>query len=60
MSLLESVEAASEFFLKTSPCMELCVMCMLKYIQSISIGRIIQINYVMIISHTGYFVLKNV
>ena len=33
-------------------------MCMLKYIQSISISRNIQINYVMIISHTGYFVLK--
>ena len=33
-------------------------MCMLQYVQSISISWVIQINYVMITSYTGYFVLK--
>ena len=58
MSFLEGGEAASEFSSKPHPVWSSYVMCILKYIQSISISRIIQINYVMIKSHTGYFVLK--
>ena len=53
-------EAASEFSSKPHPVWSSVSCLFLKYIQSISISWVIQINYRMIISYTGCFVLKNV